>query len=37
MAFTGPFEDRLEIRELLETYSDAVCKVDADAWAATWA
>jgi uncharacterized protein (TIGR02246 family) len=37
MAFTGPFEDRLEIRELLETYSDAVCKVDAEAWGATWA
>ena len=37
MAFTGPLEDRLAIRELLETYADAVCRVDADAWGATWA
>jgi ketosteroid isomerase-like protein len=37
MAFEGPFEDRLAIRELLEAYSDAVCNVDADAWGATWA
>jgi uncharacterized protein (TIGR02246 family) len=37
MAYTGPFEDRLAIRELLEAYADAVCRVDADAWGATWA
>jgi ketosteroid isomerase-like protein len=37
MAFAGPIEDRLAIRELLETYSEAVCLVDADAWSATWA
>jgi uncharacterized protein (TIGR02246 family) len=37
MPFTGPAEDRLAIRELLETYADAVARVDADAWAATWA
>lgn len=37
MPFTGPAEDRLAIRELLETYADAVTRVDADAWAATWA
>ena len=35
--YHGPIEDRLAIRELLETYSDAVCRVDADAWGATWA
>jgi len=37
MSFSGPFEDRLAIRELLEVYADAVCTVDADAWGATWA
>lgn len=37
MTFTGPFEDRLAIRELLETYADAVTRRDADDWAATWA
>ncbi len=37
MPFAGAFEDRLAIRELLETYADAVCRVDAEAWGATWA
>lgn len=37
MPFTGPFEDRLAIRELLETYADAVTRRDADTWGATWA
>ena len=37
MAFEGPVEDRLAIRELLDAYSDAVCTVDAEAWGATWA
>lgn len=37
MAFTGPFEDRLAIRELLEAYGHAVTRCDADAWAQTWA
>lgn len=37
MSFTGPVEDRLAIRELLDSYSDAVCTVNADAWGATWA
>ncbi len=37
MPFTGPAEDRLAIRELLETYADAVTRLDADGWAATWA
>lgn len=37
MTFTGPLEDRMAIRELLETYADAVCRVDAEAWGSTWA
>lgn len=37
MPFTGPTEDRLAIRELLDTYADAVTCRDADAWGATWA
>ncbi len=37
MAFEGPVEDRLAIRELMESYADAVCIVDAEAWGATWA
>lgn len=37
MTFTGPLEDRLAIRELLETYADAVFRRDAEAWGATWA
>lgn len=37
MPFTGPFEDRLAIRELLEAYADAVTRCDAEDWGATWA
>jgi len=37
MPFTGPAEDRLAIRELLETYADAVTQRDSAAWGATWA
>lgn len=37
MPFTGPAEDRLAIRELLDAYADAVTRCDADAWGATWA
>jgi ketosteroid isomerase-like protein len=37
MPFTGPAEDRLAIRELLETYADAVTRRDAAAWGDTWA
>jgi uncharacterized protein (TIGR02246 family) len=37
MAFEGPIEDRLAIRELLDSYADAVCRVDAEDWGATWA
>lgn len=37
MAFTGPAEDRLAIRELLDVYADAVTRCDAADWGATWA
>jgi len=37
MAFKGPIEDRLAIRELVDSYADAVCRVDAEDWGATWA
>ena len=37
MAFTGPVEDRLAIRELIDSYSDAVTQRDSDAWGANWA
>ncbi|WP_334185651.1 nuclear transport factor 2 family protein [Novosphingobium sp.] len=37
MPYTGPSEDRLAIRELLETYADAVTRRDAETWGATWA
>ena len=37
MAFAGPLEDRIKIRELVETYNDAVFRRDADAWGNTWA
>lgn len=37
MAFTGPAEDRLAIRELLEVYADAVTRCDADTWGSCWA
>ena len=32
-----PLEDRIAIRELLETYADAVSRVDAEQWAGCWA
>lgn len=37
MPYSGPLEDRLAIRELLETYADAVVRRDAADWGATWA
>jgi len=37
MPFTGPAEDRLAIRELLETYADAVSRCDAAGWGECWA
>ncbi len=33
----GPVEDRLAIRELIETFSAAAMRVDADQWGGTWA
>jgi hypothetical protein len=37
MAFNGPAEDRLAIRELLDIYADAVTRVSAEDWGACWA
>lgn len=37
MPFTGPLEDRILIRELLETYADASTRLDASAWGVCWA
>lgn len=37
MPFEGPVEDRLAIRELIDTYADAVIRHDPEAWGATWA
>ena len=37
MAFSGPIEDRLAIRELMDIYSDAVNQRDTVLWASTWA
>lgn len=36
MISSGPVEDRLAIRELVESYNDAVMRFDADAWGANW-
>lgn len=37
MAYTGPLEDRVAIRELIEIYGDAVIRNDATAWGSVWA
>ncbi|SIQ09300.1 conserved hypothetical protein [Aromatoleum tolulyticum] len=37
MSFSGPIEDRLAIREVIEQYADAVMQRDAVAWAGVWA
>ena len=34
--FTGPAEDRLKIRERIDSYSDAVCRKDLDDYLACW-
>jgi uncharacterized protein (TIGR02246 family) len=34
---SGPLEDRLAIRELIDSYNDAVMRFDAEAWASNWA
>lgn len=36
MMFAGPVEDRLALRELIDSYSGAVMRRDAQAWAQTW-
>jgi hypothetical protein len=37
MSFTGPFEDRLAIHELIATYADAIITRNGDDWIGTWA
>ncbi len=37
MYFKGSLEDRMAIRELIETYADAVTQRDAQVWASLWA
>jgi ketosteroid isomerase-like protein len=37
MAFEGPVEDRLAIRERVDAYCDAVFRRNADDWIACWA
>lgn len=37
MPFTGPLEDRILIRETLDTYAHGVMTRDADLWGSTWA
>jgi uncharacterized protein (TIGR02246 family) len=36
MISSGPIEDRLAIRELVDSYNDAVMRGDGEAWAANW-
>ena len=36
MISSGPIEDRLAIRELVESYNDAVMRFDGGAWAENW-
>ena len=36
MISSGPLEDRTAIRELVESYNDAVMRFDGDAWAENW-
>lgn len=35
--FNGPIEDRLAVRELLDSYSDAVIRCDQMLWSSCWA
>ncbi len=37
MAFSGPLEDRLAIRELIDAYADATMLRDPEAWGDLWA
>jgi ketosteroid isomerase-like protein len=36
MISSGPLEDRLAIRELVDSYNDAVMRFDGEAWASNW-
>ncbi|MDP6377533.1 MAG: nuclear transport factor 2 family protein [Pseudomonadales bacterium] len=36
MVSRGPLEDRMAIREWVESYNDAVMRFDGDAWAENW-
>lgn len=36
MISQGPVEDRLAIRELVESYNDAVMRFDGEAWQSNW-
>lgn len=36
MPFTGPLDDRIAIRELLDSYTDAACRMDRADWLACW-
>jgi len=36
MISSGPTEDRLAIRELVDSYNDAVMRLDGEAWASNW-
>ena len=36
MVYSGPIEDRIQIRELIETYNDAVFRRDVEDWKSTW-
>jgi len=37
MISSGPIEDRLAIRELVDSYNDAVMRFDGEAWKSNWA
>lgn len=37
MAFTGPFEDRIAIRELMNTHAHGVMSQDPEIWGSIWA
>lgn len=36
MTFNGSLQDRIAIRELIDTYNSAVIRRDSDAWRNTW-
>ena len=36
MRSSGPLEDRIAIRELIDSYNDAVMRFDPDDWGANW-